>query len=159
MVIHTKERFFDSKFELPYSSTRYSLDSLTAIKSSSGAIEHSKRRYSDLPERPRSNATIHIEKIPEKTPKQLHLPVFCPMSVPSSSLKRRLQLFVDDNLTKKKRDQSRGAQEILETCVDHINAYDSAYKRCIESSNGLRNWTTRHTITERHTTNTPHDIA
>ncbi|CAO0792094.1 unnamed protein product [Mucor circinelloides] len=162
MVIHTKEKSFDSKFELPYGSTRYSLDSLTAIKSSSCAIEHSKKRYSDLPEKPRSSTTVQIEKIPEKRPKEhtaLHLSLFHTVTAPSSSLKRRFRLFVDDNLGKKKRDHSRGTQAILESCIDHIHAYESAYKSCIESSNGLRKWTSRHTITVCYTTNTPHDTA
>ncbi|GAN02152.1 hypothetical protein MAM1_0017d01593 [Mucor ambiguus] len=100
---------------------------MTVKIASSCAIELSKKRYSDLPERPRSNATINIEKIPEKRPKQrtvpLHLPTFCTEKVPSSSFKRRFQLFVDDNLIKRKRDHSSAAQDILDTCVDHIYAY------------------------------------
>lgn len=99
---------------------------MTAKIASSCAIEHSKKRYSDLPEKPRSSTTVQIEKIPEKRPKErtaLHLPLFHTVAAPSSSLKRRLRLFVDDNLVKKKRDRSRGTQAILKSCIDHIHAY------------------------------------
>lgn len=91
---------------------------------------NSKKRYSDLPERPTPRPRQHdptivkIEKIPEKQKKKrttIQIPSFYAVKEPSSLLKKRLKSFIQNTLVKKNIDAE--SQDILKACTDHINAY------------------------------------
>lgn len=93
---------------------------------------NSKKRNSDLPEKPRSRqpdpTIVKIEKISAKQKKKhttMQMPSFHAVTEPSSLLKKRFKSFIQDNLVKKNTDA--GNQDILEACTDHINAYGKAF--------------------------------